>query len=152
MSIRHYHFNLIAHIARCEANYYRMVRLLSRHHRGDFHSRSIEINGHEFEMHFEARREGKFSTVVEMRQQNPKGVPELDMKVLVCHDLRTAEVVRYQGQGRFKVVYAFPNPEMHMPNEKDLVNNYLSELLTRCLADGLASKKELQDMGVFAPT
>lgn len=147
--LRKYKFDLHAHIYRCEANYYRMVQLLSQNRRYEMHSRSIEIDGHKFELRFEVHREGKFSTIVDLRQQNPVGVPELEMKVLVCHDVRTAEVLKYQGHKRFKVVYAYPNPEMYLPNEKDRVNDFLSELLTNCLTHGLASQREMEEMGVF---
>lgn len=150
MPLRKYKFNLIAHISRCEANYYRLCRLLSQANRRELASRSVVIDGHQFELHFQVHQTGTFSTEVELSQQNPDGIPELRMKVHVCHDLQTAEVVSYQGHHRFRVVYPYPNPAMHLPNEKELVNKFLTELLKLCLTDGLVSERELLEMGVLA--
>lgn len=151
MPLRKYKFNLIAHISRCEANYFRLIRLLSRGERKDLQNRSVQINGHQHELHFRVYREGPFTHVIDLKQQNPEDVPELRMKVHLCHDLHTAEVVSYQGHNRFKVVYVYPNPEMYLPNEKELVNRFLTELLHRCLTDGLANERELLEMGVSVP-
>lgn len=151
MPLKKYKFNLIAHISRCEANYYRLSRLLGRADSREFCNRSVLIDGHQFELQFKVHQAGTFTTVVELCQQNPDGVPELKMKVHVYHDLQTAEVVSYQGHSRFRVVYPYPNPAMHLPNEKELVNKFLTELLKTCLADGLVSEQELLEMGVLAP-
>ena len=151
MPLKKYKFNLIAHISRCEANYYRLSRLLGRTDSREFCNRSVLIDGHQFELQFKVHQAGTFTTVVELCQQHPDGVPELKMKVHVYHDLQTAEVVSYQGHSRFRVVYTYTNPAMHLPNEKELVNKFLTELLKICLTDGLVSEQELLEMGVLAP-
>ena len=149
MSIRKYKFDLNAHISRCEANYYRLKRLLSEQSSLNLRSRSIVLDGHQFELHFSVRSEGTFTTDVELTQRNPDGVPQLHMIVRVYQDLQTAEVISYQGHSRFRVVYPYPNPDMHLPNEKELVNKFLTELLSQSLRDGLVSEQELLEPGVF---
>lgn len=151
MSVRKYKFNLCAHIARCEANYYRLVRLLrqpNQHDRKQLQSRSIGILGHQHELNFRVQAEGRFTSLIDLRQENPGDIPDLRMKIHVHHDLQTAEVISYQGHNRFKVVYTYPNPEMHLPNEKEVINKFFSELLRLCLKDGLPTETELADLGV----
>jgi uncharacterized protein YqiB (DUF1249 family) len=59
-------------------------------------------------------------------------VPEVSLKVRVCHDARVAEVIGYQGRSRFAAVYPYPNKNMYGVFEKRQVNRFLGEWLRFC--------------------
>lgn len=54
------------------------------------------------------------------------------MKVRIYQDARVAEVVEFQGHGRFDPFYDYPNQQMFYPDEKVQVNDLLCEMLTFC--------------------
>lgn len=66
-------------------------------------------------------------------------VPDLALKVRMCHDARVAEVIGYQGRSRFAAVYAYPNRDMHGMFEKRQVNLFLGEWLRFCRCSGRCS-------------
>lgn len=63
-------------------------------------------------------------------------VPDLTMKIRICHDARVAEVIGYQNQARFAPLYAYPNTKMHQRFEKRQVNRFLDEWLKYCGVHG----------------
>lgn len=63
-------------------------------------------------------------------------VPDLALKVRMCHDARVAEVIGYQGRSRFAAVYPYPNQDMHGVFEKRQVNLFLGEWLRFCRPAG----------------
>jgi uncharacterized protein YqiB (DUF1249 family) len=54
--------------------------------------------------------------------------------VRLYHDARVAEVLGFQGQGRFKPHYDYPNEQMYLPDEKRQVNLMLRDVLNYCRA------------------
>ncbi len=63
-------------------------------------------------------------------------VPDLSLKVRICHDARVAEVIGYQGRTRFAAVYPYPNKDMYGVFEKRQVNLFLGEWLRFCRCSG----------------
>lgn len=63
-------------------------------------------------------------------------VPDLALKVRICHDARVAEVIGYQGRSRFAAVYPYPNKDMYGVFEKRQVNLFLGEWLRFCRCGG----------------
>lgn len=63
-------------------------------------------------------------------------VPDLALKVRICHDARVAEVIGYQGRSRFAAVYPYPNKDMYGVFEKRQVNLFLGEWLHFCRFSG----------------
>ena len=51
-------------------------------------------------------------------------------------DLSTAEVIGCNDFPRLEARYQYPNPEMHLPNEKSQMNRFLGDLLINCLEHG----------------
>lgn len=63
-------------------------------------------------------------------------VPDLAMRVRICHDARVAEVIKYQGRSRFAAVYPYPNKDMYGTFEKRQINLFLGEWLRFCRFSG----------------
>ena len=57
---------------------------------------------------------------------NPK------MSIRLYHDARMAEVISSQDIRQVKPRYDYPNPQMHLPNEKEQINTFLKEWLQLC--------------------
>ena len=57
---------------------------------------------------------------------NPK------MSIRLYHDARMAEVISSQDISQVKPRYDYPNPQMHLPNEKEQINTFLKEWLQLC--------------------
>ena len=67
-------------------------------------------------------------------------LPAPELTVRLYHDARTAEVTAYQGQDRFRGLYAYPNDQGRQPDEKAQLNRFLGEYLALCLAEGRESR------------
>ena len=81
----------------------------------------------------------KYTSVVAIEQK-----PELKwganprLKVRLYHDTKSAEVIEYQDQNRFRSHYDFPNKRMRQRDEKVQLNLFLGEYLKFCLLTGAA--------------
>lgn len=58
------------------------------------------------------------------------------MVVRLYHDARMAEVISNQYVSQIKPRYDYPNDRMHLPDEKQQINNFLKEWLQLCLQLG----------------
>lgn len=59
-------------------------------------------------------------------------IPNIRLEIRIYHDARMAEVIAYQGKGRFRPYYSVPNRHMYQPHEKQLVNFFFHEWLEHC--------------------
>ena len=81
----------------------------------------------------------KYTSVIAIEQK-----PELKwganprLKVRLYHDTKSAEVIEYQDQNRFRSHYDFPNKRMRQTDEKVQLNLFLGEYLKFCLLTGAA--------------
>ena len=81
----------------------------------------------------------KYTSVVAIEQK-----PELKwganprLKVRLYHDTKSAEVIEYQDQNRFRSHYDVPNKRMRQTDEKVQLNLFLGEYLKFCLLTGAA--------------
>ena len=132
--------DLIADMAECDANYIRLHRLFP-----DMES--------EDEIRFGARVGRKEATIVVIRvlQRCPfttmmtvnvspeKSKPFIkwpSMELRVYHDVKSAEIVRFERHRNFRFRYPTPNEYMFQPDEKSQINKFLGELLTHCIQHG----------------
>ena len=60
--------------------------------------------------------------------------PNLDVRIY--HDVRSAEVIRFDQHRNFRFRYPTPNDNMFQPDEKSQINKFLGELLTHCIEHG----------------
>lgn len=59
-------------------------------------------------------------------------IPNIRLEIRIYHDAHMAEVIAYQGRGRFRPYYSVPNRHMYQPHEKQLVNLFFHEWLRHC--------------------
>ena len=66
-------------------------------------------------------------------------LPKPKMLIRMYHDARLAEVIESQYIKQIKPRYDYPNQQMHLPDEKQQTQFFLSEWLQMCLKKGLAN-------------
>ncbi len=84
----------------------------------------------------------KYTSLIDIVQQsvlNSEVISDLikpKMQVRLYHDARVAEVISSQGVRHIKARYDYPNADMHHPDEKLQINQFLKEWLQLCLEYG----------------
>lgn len=133
-----YNIDLAAHIAECDANYMRVMRLFPQLHEQEGGAIGVTLAGRRTVVSVEVAQRSRYTTVVRLRQspEAPWGASPL-FSVRLYHDLACAEVMEYQCARRFNAVYAYPNADMRHPDEKAQVNRLLGEFLSCCLSCGV---------------
>lgn len=136
---KRYRIDLPAHMAECDANYLRLMKLFPQLRDHDVSAFGIELAGQVYRVRLEVLERSPYTTLVRLEQlprtvwnQRPR------MSVRLYHDARSAEVVECHGARHFRAVYDYPNEQMHLPDEKAQVNRFLTEFLSMCLRDGVA--------------
>ncbi|GLX79574.1 phosphohydrolase [Thalassotalea insulae] len=124
----------------CEVNYMMLLRLLADKEQvgeircffiSDFLSYSIRVN--------EVTR---YTSLITMKQDASIGNQHLSdyfspkMVIRLYHDARLAEVVSNQDVWAIKPRYDYPNQAMHLPDEKQQINEFLKEWLQLSLQLG----------------
>ena len=135
--------DLFAHLARCEANFSRLRKLLRATPRDAFKSRTVEFPHASASVQFLHSRISRYTSAVVIRQQTSDELTNLHLKVHIYHDTQAAEVVSYQRHNDFHVLEARPRPPRTQRFEKIEMNRFLTELLDHCLAFGTATPVEL---------
>lgn len=130
--------DLSRQMAQCEANYWRILKLMPDFDACD--EREFQISHEAINARIRLRVDERFAytSTLEISQQDSGESRWLEAPVLqvrMYHDATMAEVVcirRRQMAG----VYPYPNPLMHQPDEKAQLNSYLGEWLSHCLSHG----------------
>lgn len=162
MKRRRYIIDLGAHIAECEANYARLMRLLPDLPDADRRTFSLRLGETEPKVRFEVAQRCPYTTVVNIVQdpppacghesgqdsgqgagQNVPGLAETRLSIRIYHDAKAAEVIEYQNERGFHAVYEYPNARMRHPDEKAQVNRFLGEFLGVCLEHGVSSEQPI---------
>lgn len=137
---RRYSLDLPAHMAECDANYLRLMKLFGDMHTADKHRFALLIGGDESLIDLSVLERGRYTTLIHLQQQpeqNWGGAPAIQIRVY--HDARSAEVVQIENQNRFYGVYDYPNQRMRQRDEKAQINRFLGEFLTLCLEHGAST-------------
>ncbi len=77
----------------------------------------------------------RYTSTLQMSQL-ANNTPEFlrpSMEIRLYHDAKVAEVLCCQRVSRLKPSYEYPNLNMHLRNEKQMVNVFLAEWLHFCL-------------------
>ena len=141
-----YSIDLSAHMAECEANYVRLMRLMPMLVDGHRSTFAITLGDSEPQVILRIVERHKYTTVIELSQLNGRehesgnagNMPETQLEVRVYHDAKSAEVITFQDQRRFRAVYGYPNRQMRHPDEKVQVNRFLGEFLQMCIEHGIS--------------
>lgn len=139
---KRYSIDLNSHMAECEANYARLMRLMPMLAEGDRSVFAMVLGESEPRVVLRVIARHKYTTVIELSQENagesPANVPETRIAIRVYHDAKAAEVIAFQDQRGFQAVYGYPNHQMRHPDEKVQVNRFLGEFLRMCIAHGIS--------------
>lgn len=132
--------DLIADMAECDANYIRLRRLFPDMDQEDdvkFGVRGTMEDGATVEIKITERC--PFTTMLTVHVDSEEDKPYIrwpNLDVRIYHDVKTAEVVRFERHRNFRFRYPTPNPDMFQPDEKSQINKFLGELLTFCIEHG----------------
>ena len=133
--------DLVAHMAECDLNYERLMRLFPKVREEE--SRCISLLAESAEesqrtlVELRVVERSRYTTLIQLVQK-----PQLswgrspNMRIRMYHDAKSAEVVEYQHQNRFHGSYEMPNRRMRQRDEKAQLNQFLGEYLRYCLAVG----------------
>ena len=137
--LKSYSIDLPAHMAECDANYLRIMKLFPSLRETDVSVFGVMIADEAAEVSIEVLQRSPYTTLIRLRQlpEAPWGTNPT-MTVRLYHDARSAEVVEYQRARHFKAVYPYPNDSMRQRDEKVQVNRFLGEFLSYCLTHGVA--------------
>ena len=136
---KRYTINLPEHLAECDANYLRLMKLSPGIREEDVNVFGMVAGEAPLEIRLEVLERSPYTTLVRLSQGAEalwNGV--LCMTVRLYHDARSAEVVEYQGKRHFRASYEYPNEHMRQPDEKAQINRFLGEYLSHCLQHGVS--------------
>jgi len=148
---RRYRVDLAGHIACCEGNYARLLKLLPNLPEGGSWSFDLEISPeHRWKTDVQVVDRARYTTTVEIDQQErflssgtrAWGSKQLLLQVRLYHDAHMAEVLAWSRHKRLAARYDYPNSKMYLADEKAQCNQFLSEWLDNSLQHGL-SRQEL---------
>jgi uncharacterized protein YqiB (DUF1249 family) len=124
--------------ALCEANYLRLLKLLTGAEVGEERVFQLSNDRHSARVRLCVDEDHRYTPMVSVTQEglSPEWLQPLSMQVRLYHDASMAEVLSYQNQQRFDGRYTYPNPAMRMPDEKVQLNRFLAEWLDHCLKYG----------------
>ena len=141
---RGYSVDLPAHMAECDANYHRLMRLFPNLRDQSERRIALPLSTLDAEVVFEVLEKGPYTTQlsidVKSEQKWLKLAAAPSMSIRVYHDAQSAEVVSYQTQNRFHGKYEYPNTRMNQRDEKVQINRFLGEFLTLCLEHGASTQ------------
>lgn len=139
MAGKRYSMNLPAHMAECDANYLRLLKLFPALRKDDAREFALGLGPDAVRIELRVVERAPYTSLVRLIQHDSLGsdwMGQPQITVRLYHDARCAEVVSYQRFRDFKAVYEYPNPAMHHPDEKVQVNRLLGELLALSLSQG----------------
>lgn len=132
--------DLIADMAECDANYIRLQQLFPDMDTEDdirFGIRTRTADGATVTVQITERC--PFTSMVSVRVEADNDRPLIrwpNLELRIYHDVKSAEVVRFERHQNFRFRYATPNEHMFQPDEKSQINRFLGELLTYCIEHG----------------
>ena len=138
-----YSVDLQHHMAECDANYVRLLRLFPGLKDSDATEFSLALADVAAKVTFAVVERGPYTTLLKISfavDDQWMGMATPQLEVRAYHDAQSAEVVAYQNQNYFHGKYEYPNTRMRQRDEKVQINRFLSEFLNLCLEHGAVSK------------
>jgi uncharacterized protein YqiB (DUF1249 family) len=127
-----------------ESNYSRLLKLLRV--MGDRDSVAFNLyNGHIYigSVRIELLEASRYTDTFLLEQTAAVGkwVNNPRMIVRLYHDALVAEVIGQHGRQAAAGVNAYPNQQMHLPDEKNQLNLFLAEWLNFCITYGSCEER-----------
>lgn len=133
-----YRVDLPMQMAECEANYWRLIKLLAGAAQDDY--RFMVSRGQRQWLHrLQVIERSRYTLTLVLSMESSQSSSWLKMPrltVRIYEDAQLAEVLAWEGHKRLRPRYAYPNPLMYQHDEKLQINQFLGEWLTLCLAEG----------------
>lgn len=123
----------------CEANYARLLKLLPDLDTQDQREYQISWQGRSAVVRLQVEERFRYTTTVMVSQQLESDSRWLDapqLLVRLYHDAGMAEVICIRQRRQLSGRYPYPNPQMHQPDEKAQLNDFLGECLSQSLSHG----------------
>jgi uncharacterized protein len=120
--------------ALCEANYARLLQLFPDYELAN----SREFVVAEARVRLDVLERSRYTTFFRLHQSHGevRWLRHLMIDVRAYHDAGMLEVGAFQAQQQIQPRYAYPNPDMFQQDEKLQQNQFLSDWLEHCLANG----------------
>lgn len=134
-----YTINFPDHMARCEANYWLLGKLMPDSALRDRWEFTVGREPRAWRMQIRITERMRYTTTVEICRRDAVDNRWLQMPTLTVrlyHDADIAEVLAWEQHRRLAVRYDYPNFRMYQADEKTQFNEFLGEWLNLCLAQG----------------
>jgi uncharacterized protein YqiB (DUF1249 family) len=132
--------DLIADMAECDANYIRLCQLFPDMDCEDDIKFGIQTKTEEgATVRIQIQERCPYTSMVSVRVSSEDDKPFIkwpNLELRIYHDVKSAEVVRFERHRNFRFRYVTPNQNMFQPDEKSQINRFLGELLTYCIEHG----------------
>ncbi len=138
MKKRGFQVDFAAHMAECEANYFRISKLMPDLAVRDHRIFGVRMpDGSSARVDIRVIERCRYTTTVSVVQEGLLDwVKAHEMTVRIYHDAEVTEVIACQKGRHFKARYEYPNKKMYHEDEKIQLNRFLGEWLTNCLSAG----------------
>ena len=138
--LRRYTIDLVEHMAECDQNYARVIKLFPDHARIDHRDLRLCFGEEVLNVRMSVLERSRYTSVILLTQQASTIAPSGRIRIRVYHDAKSAEVIEIQNQRRFDAVYEYPNPKMRQRDEKKQINRFLGEFLGLCMTFGVSNE------------
>ena len=132
--------DLVADMAECDANYIRLRQLFPDMDAEDDLEFGIKTRTEEgASVLINITERCPFTTMLTVKVSSENDHPFIkwpSLDVRIYHDVRSAEVIRFERHKNFRFRYPTPNENLFQPDEKSQINRFLGELLTHCIEHG----------------
>ena len=138
MSQTRYSVNLAQHLSECDANFYRLQKLMPDMAQLDSWRFGLSANKEGLtDLLIEVVERCKYTTTLSIRLGQPTSITQAsELLVRMYHDACMAEVISFQQHRHIRPRYAYPNKAMYQQDEKEQLNRFLGECLSHCLRHG----------------
>jgi len=153
-----YRPSLVDLMSLCESNYFLLTKLLFNKQAGEKENTGDQHNffiSEQLSYSIVVKEVTRYTTLIHIAQNqcatNTHGNHNITnllsprMVIRLYHDARMAEVNSSQHIRWLKPRYDYPNEKMHLPDEKQQVNQFLKEWLQLCLQQGQVNLPFLND-------
>jgi uncharacterized protein YqiB (DUF1249 family) len=134
--------NLKRHHASCGLNYSLLLRLARRFGADESVQFVLPFGGQDCLVRMRFTDLGPYTGLCESQcsllRSGHTWVPLPAFTVRLYHDMQLAEVTDESSSDFIEGAYPYPNPSMVQPNEREQLDQFLSEWLSYCLHHGLA--------------
>ena len=134
-----YKVNLPLHMAECEANFVRLMKLVPS--RAQDECSLMVTRGTQQWLHkLSVLERSPYTTTLALTRTSLTAtsqwltMPKLTLRMY--HDAKLAEVLAWEGHRRLRPRYEYPNQTMYHSDEKYQINCFLGEWLQVCLEHG----------------